>query len=91
MKNLNEKELYTLIDKILWEQWDPIGINVDNNARNEYHGYIPLIFQKVLQNKSENEIANSLYEIEKNRMGLDGNYENCLRVAKSILLLHTKK
>ena len=47
--NNNEKSLYAKIDKILWEKWDPIGINNISEIRNEYYGYIPIIFNAVKQ------------------------------------------
>ena len=36
--------LYKLIDKILWEDWDPIGINHEESIRDEYFGYVPQVF-----------------------------------------------
>lgn len=80
-----EKVFYTMLDKIIWEEWDPIGINFSLDARNEYYGYLPQIFEEALKSNNEIEIANLLFSIEKNRMGLDGNYERCLTVSKEIL------
>ena len=80
-----EKEFYNLIDKILWEIWDPIGINTNANIRNEYFGYVPLIFQKALTANNEEELAKTLFLIETERMGLDGNFEKCFLVSKEIL------
>ncbi len=80
-----EKEFYKLIDKILWEVWDPIGINTNPDIRNEYYGYVPLIFQKALEVDNEIELAKVLFFIETERMELDGNFEKCLVVSKEIL------
>jgi hypothetical protein len=85
METTKVKEYYNLIDKILWEDWDPIGINTNANIRNEYYGYVPLIFQKTLEVDDEVELAKLLFSIEINRIGLDGNFKKCLVVAKKIL------
>lgn len=76
--------LYKLIDEILWNDWDPIGVNDIPEARDEYQSYIPAIFSLVIKEASEAEIAGKLYQIEVERMGLPGNKENCLRVARGI-------
>ena len=33
--------LYKRIDEILWEDWDPIGVNDVEEARDEYQSYLP--------------------------------------------------
>lgn len=38
-----QKELYTAIDEILWNDWDPIGVS-DIAPRDEYQSYTPTIF-----------------------------------------------
>lgn len=83
--NNNEKSLYAKIDKILWEKWDPIGMNNISEIRNEYYGYIPIIFNAVKQTNEKGVIADILFDIETKRMGLNGNYDKCLAVASEIL------
>jgi len=34
-----QKEIYKQIDLILWPDWDPIGINDIESARDEYYNY----------------------------------------------------
>ena len=82
-----EKEdviIYKMIDEILWNDWDPIGIN-DIAPRDEYYMYIPSIFALKKTGASKEEIANQLYKIETERIGLVGSLENCLLVADKIL------
>ena len=81
------KTLWKQIDKILWEDWDPIGINDCNNASDEYTGYSPQILQMKLQGASKKEIAQKLLEYEKSQMGFLGNADNCDKVAKKIINL----
>jgi hypothetical protein len=76
--------LYRKIDDILWFDWDPIGIN-DLAPRDEYHGYVPEIFQLVKAKAHRREIANRLHKFETENMGLSGTIENCLTTADKIL------
>ena len=85
MEKKAHKELYKAIDKILWNDWDPIGINDEIAARDEYQSYIPEIFSLLIQNKSEKEIVDSLCKIENERMGLECNREHCILVAKKLM------
>jgi len=75
-------KLYQQIDYILWKEWDPIGVS--EMARDEYQSYTPQVFRMKKANKSTNEIANHLLQLEQNSMGLNGNKENCNRIAQII-------
>lgn len=75
------------IDEILWFDWDPIGINEIDDARNEYEGYVPEIFHLKKASTNSEEIAMCLFKIETERIGLSGMFENCLAVAEKIVRL----
>lgn len=85
MKIFRENDYFTIVDTILWDFWDPIGINTISTIRNEYTGYVPIIHRKILEFENENQLAFFLLSIEKERMGLDGNLENCLIVSKKLM------
>jgi len=76
---------YKKIDEILWFDWDPIGVNDIDDARDEYEGYVPEIFNLRKACAGREEIAIYLINIEKERMGLNGNLANCLNVAGKIV------
>lgn len=76
--------LYKKIDNILWFDWDPIGIN-DYAPRDEYQSYVTEIFRLVKSKAGRQEIANRLYKLETNDMGMSGGIENCLSIADKIL------
>ena len=82
-----EQTLYRQIDEILWTEWDPIGINDCEQARDEYYGYLPHVWRFKLQGSDPEKIAQYLFEIETNRMGLNGDIEHCRKVAKKIVNL----
>jgi hypothetical protein len=76
--------LYKKIDDVLWFDWDPIGIN-DIAPRDEYQSYVPEIFRLVKAKADRKEIANRLFKLETDNMGMSGTVENCLRIADKIL------
>lgn len=76
--------LYKKIDDILWYDWDPIGIN-DIAPRDEYQSYVPEIFGLVKAKASKEEIANQLFKLETENMGMSGTLESCLTIADKIL------
>jgi hypothetical protein len=77
------KKLYQEIDEILWNDWDPIGIN-DIAPRDEYQSYTPIIFTLKRKGANEGEIANKLYQIETETIGVAGNLKHCKEVARKI-------
>lgn len=84
---IEHNELYRQIDEILWQDWDPIGINDAVNIRDEYCGYIPQVFNLKIQGAEKKKIADYLYEMETINMGTNGNKQNCEFVAEKIINL----
>ena len=46
----NHKKLWDEIGRILWEEWDPIGVNKYNGPDDEYNSYIPSVFALLTKN-----------------------------------------
>ncbi|PKM33141.1 MAG: hypothetical protein CVV08_08190 [Gammaproteobacteria bacterium HGW-Gammaproteobacteria-12] len=45
-----EKELWNRISKILWKNWDPIGVyEEDSEWDDEYDSYVPHIFRLAVE------------------------------------------
>lgn len=76
--------LYQKIYDILWFDWDPIGVN-KFAPRDEYQSYVPEICGLVKANADRQQIAEHLFKLETNNMGMGGSMENCLAVAEKIL------
>lgn len=57
-------------DRILWEVWDPIGVNKISPARDEYSGYVNGVFQLLTSGCSDEEISRHLLTIVHERMEL---------------------
>jgi hypothetical protein len=83
-----QNKFYKIIDEILWNDWDPIGINeYKEEARDEYQSYLPKIFNLKIDNAGKELIAQHLLKIETEMMGLSGNIEKCRVVAEKIVEL----
>lgn len=82
----DELELYRRVDEVLFYVWDPIGVATSPTARDEYYGYLPIVFS-MLQGEGANAsiIAAYLDSIASERMGLDANPEHSKRVAQLLL------
>lgn len=80
----NQKKIYDTIDNILWSEWDPIGVNEIEEARDEYQSYTPEIFNLKLNGADAETISNALREIQTVRIELYNNLENCGHVAQKI-------
>ncbi|NHN25768.1 hypothetical protein FIA58_008785 [Flavobacterium jejuense] len=76
--------IHKKIDDILWNDWDPIGIN-GSSPRDEYSVYVAGLFKLKKENADRMKIGKRLLELETNSMGMNGNLDNCLIVADKIL------
>jgi hypothetical protein len=72
------------VDKILWNERDPIGVNDVKTVRNEYQCYVPTIYNLKINKAKKKELANCLYKIETDDMGLPGNFAKCMKIAVKI-------
>jgi hypothetical protein len=80
--NVRDLEIYKRIDEILYFDWNPIGVN--DIPRDEYYSYIPEIFGLKQAGANNEEIAQALYNIEKETIGMAGAIEFCRSIAKKI-------
>jgi hypothetical protein len=72
MEKYAAREVKHEIDRILWEVWDPIGVNEDPNARDEYSSYVNGVFELLVNGVSDDAIAAHLLAIVVDRMGIGG-------------------
>ncbi len=57
--------------QVLWEKWDPIGVNDMPGAFGEYDDYAPAVCTLLRHGADDTEIADYLHRSEIGRMGLD--------------------
>lgn len=86
LKNEEPANLYESIDLILWNNWDPIGIN-DIAPRDEYQSYTPTILKLKTSGADIDTIAKTLHKIETETIGVLGNIDHCRQVADKIFNL----
>ena len=60
------------ISRILWEVWDPIGVNKIPGARDEYDSYVNEVFILLDSGASDEQIGKHLLHIASETMGLSG-------------------
>lgn len=78
--------IYKAINEILWNDWNPIGIN-DSAPRNEYYGFIPELFELKINYSDWDNIIQKLFEFETKRMGLCGDIDHCRKIVYKIISL----
>jgi hypothetical protein len=84
-----EIEFYQRLDEVTHYLWDPIGVAGAPEARDEYYGYLPRLFELVKGESSLNEIADYLGWVTSNRMDLGTNRDRDLKIAE--ILVRWKK
>jgi hypothetical protein len=77
-----QNELYKRTDEVLHYIWDPIGVSDSPCARDEYWGYLPQVFAKLLKNEPSEKIVEYLLLIETENMGLSKNEKNAERTVE---------
>ncbi len=80
-------EIQESIRRILFYDWDPIGIN-DAGADDEYDSYVGSIYRLLASGADEYKIIERLYQFETNSMGLDGSREKLKNVAEKLMKLN---
>ena len=83
--DLRESELYKRIDEIIWYEWDPIGVNNIEEARDEYYSYLPSLYQKLIGGGDIKEISKYLDHVETVNMGLFGNPQKNIIIAEKLI------
>jgi len=69
----DQMALYRRVDEVLTYVWDPIGIKEIPEGRDEYRGYLPQVFKRVLDATEPGSIAEYLLAVESESMGLSLN------------------
>lgn len=70
MDRQQSRALVARVDTVLWEVWDPIGVNGFPEARDEYTGYAPRVAGMLRSGASDAEIECHLNRMVTDRMGL---------------------
>ncbi|MBE3871752.1 hypothetical protein HJ160_23905 [Vibrio parahaemolyticus] len=83
---IEERRLFKEIASILWNDWDPIGVNDgENDWDDEYDSYVPNIFRLALEGRDASRIARSLSSSIEQNMGLSASLQHDLKIAHKIV------
>lgn len=66
----NELELYRRVDEVLHYLWDPIGVSLAPEARDEYYSYLPRVYSLLQKTTDGKDISEYLISIEQDSMGM---------------------
>ena len=84
-------EIQDSIRKVLFNKWEPIGVNDNSNLIAEYNVYIAPIYRILVESRSEDEIINSLSSAERDIVGESCSSSEELRtITKELLTLNIK-
>jgi hypothetical protein len=82
----SQNALYKYIDALLWEEWDPIGVNDGEEwPRDEYQSYAMPLFSSVLRKANIKEICSQLSQVERTMFVLEPNESLNLTIAEKII------
>lgn len=85
---LDYRVAFKAIHKILINDWDPLGVNLEPGAHGEYDSYIPTIYRMIVQGVSEDTMEDYLDSVAYESLGLPSNNDLDLRtisVARKLL------
>jgi hypothetical protein len=77
------QSLFNKIEHILYSDWNPMG--GPGIPKNEYESYVPVIMKLKKEGASAETIAQTLHQIESEKMGKKGSLEHCRKVANKIM------
>ena len=81
-----EAELLRRVKTILWDDWDPIGVNCFPDAHGEYDSYASALLCRILHGDSAQDLDFHLSRIETDSMGLPQRPTSCRATAIAKLL-----
>lgn len=87
---MKRKKLWIEVDKILWEDWDPIGIK-GRGPSDEYRGYVPSIVNLLMDDHDVNKITEMLHHHKRVNMGMSSKLEDHSETAEKLIELKNKR
>lgn len=84
---MRAKELQDQVDKVLFYEWDPLGMATIDVMRDEYSRYVPWVVEIALECSSYQAIEEELVFIRKEWMGMEENTEHDNKIARTIYSL----
>ncbi len=84
-------EIQDSIRQVLFNEWDPIGINDNPNLVDEYDAYVAPIYRILVESRSEDELVNFLFSTERDIIRVSCESPKQLRpIAQELLMLDVR-
>ena len=84
-------EIQNSIRQILFHEWDPIGVNDNQNLSDEYDSYIAPVYKILAGSRSEEALIDYLFKTEHETIGCGCKDREMLRpVVRKLLTLDVK-
>ena len=80
---------YEALDRLLFSEWDPIGICAMNGPKDEYTSYLPEFWRLVNEPGAAEMATGYLHDVEVNRIGIETSAEHRLDIVSKALVLIT--
>ena len=84
------RTLHYRIKRVLFRDWDPIGIQEIPEAQDEYDSYVPAIYSMLIARKSINEVFEYLLWLETEHMGLTADRQQTRSIAEKLVDLNNQ-
>jgi hypothetical protein len=83
---VQQKSLYSEVQRALWTEWDPIGLNAMDPSwsSDEYDGYAARVLRALNSAGGEHGLAEELQAIEREAMGIERPFADSLAAAGRI-------
>jgi hypothetical protein len=78
---------YEALDRLLFRQWDPIGVYDADEPDDEYRAYLPRFWELVRSGSSEADVIQYLAEIERDRIAVETSDEHRLDIVRKAAAL----
>jgi hypothetical protein len=85
---LTSKRMLDAVRRVLWQTWDPIGVNDHADVSTEYDSYAPTIVRMLLQDCTAHDLERHLSTLETDSMGLAPRSTSAARNATVAALLN---
>ena len=83
----SEASAYEALDRLLYREWDPIGVHGLDGPDSEYQTYLPGFWRLVQDAASPADLAAYLSEVETSSIGVTTSSEHRLDVASKAVAL----
>ena len=78
---------YEALDRLLFRQWDPIGVYGNDGLEDEYRAYLPGFWELVRLGSPDAEVVEYLAIIERDRIEFETSDEHRLDIARKAAAL----